>query len=177
MIEPLIRTDSVPYTRSVPALGGAQSAAVPENGAQGSAAVPESGAQNASASGAEGAAKIGSTRRNMDSYECQTCEERTYQDGSDDPGVSFKTPTKITPGQEASAVRAHEMEHVTRNQESAKQEGREVVSQSVTYSTGICPECGRVYISGGTTRTVTKAQVDQTYGTEEGSAPRFEALA
>ena len=32
--------------------------------------------------------------------ECQTCQERKYQDGSDDPGVSFKAPgsgTKCAP--------------------------------------------------------------------------------
>ena len=32
-----------------------------------------------------------------------------------------------------------------------------MVSQSVTYHTAICPECGRAYVSGGTTRTVTAA--------------------
>ncbi len=89
--------------------------------------------------------------------ECQTCKERKYQDGSDDPGVSFKTPTNVDPSQAASAVRGHEMEHVTREQAKAQQEDRKVVSQSVTYHTGICPECGDVYVSGGTTRTVTKA--------------------
>ena len=39
--------------------------------------------------------------------------------------------------------------------------GRKVVSQSVTYHTGICPECGRFYIEGGTTRTVTAADNDE----------------
>ncbi|MDP4125178.1 MAG: hypothetical protein Q8917_19135, partial [Bacillota bacterium] len=38
----------------------------------------------------------------------------------------------------------------------ASAEGRKVVSQSVTLHTGVCPECGRVYVSGGETRTVTK---------------------
>ena len=32
-----------------------------------------------------------------------------------------------------------------------------MVSQSVTLHTDICPECGKVFISGGTTRTVTAA--------------------
>ena len=44
--------------------------------------------------------------------ECQTCEERKYQDGSDDMGVSFQTPTNIKPEQAASAVRGHEKGHV-----------------------------------------------------------------
>lgn len=90
--------------------------------------------------------------------ECQTCENRKYQDGSDDPGVSFKTATHIAPEQSASKVRGHELEHVGRERAEAMREGREVVSQSVTYQTNICPECGDVYVSGGTTRTVTAAQ-------------------
>lgn len=97
----------------------------------------------------------------MEEGECQTCKERKYQDGSDDPGVSFKTPTNIAPEQAASAVRGHENEHVVREQAKARQEGRRVVNQSVTYHTAICPECGKVYVSGGTTRTVTKAADSQ----------------
>ncbi len=89
--------------------------------------------------------------------ECQTCKERKYQDGSDDPGVSFKTASHIDPNQAASVVRGHEQEHVVREQAKAAREDREVVSQSVTLHTGICPECGRTYVSGGTTRTVTRA--------------------
>ena len=98
--------------------------------------------------------------------ECQTCKERKYQDGSDDAGVSFKTPTQIDPDQAASAVRGHEMEHVYREQAKAQREDRKVVSQSVTYHTAICPECGRAYVSGGTTRTVTAAKKEP----EDGAA-------
>lgn len=97
----------------------------------------------------------------MEEGECQTCKERKYQDGSDDPGVSFKTPTKIAPEQAAAAVRGHENEHVVREQGKAQREDRKVVSQSVTYHTAICPECGKAYVSGGTTETVTKANTDQ----------------
>jgi hypothetical protein len=86
---------------------------------------------------------------------CQTCARRKYQDGSDDPGVSFKMPTKVDPSVAHARVRGHEMEHVVRETAKAKKEGRKVVSQTVTYHTAICPECGRVYTSGGTTRTVT----------------------
>ena len=96
----------------------------------------------------------------MEEGECETCKERKYQDGSDDPGVSFKTPTHIGPNQAAAAVRGHENEHVVREQAKAQQEDRKVVSQSVTYHTDICPECGKTYVSGGTTRTVTKANTD-----------------
>ena len=52
-------------------------------------------------------------------------------------------------------MRGHEQEHVVREQAAAKREGREVVQQSVTLHNAICPECGKVYTSGGTTRTTT----------------------
>ena len=97
----------------------------------------------------------------MEEAECQTCKNRKYQDGSDDPGVSFKNPTNIAPEQAASAVRGHEMEHVVREQAKAQREDRRVVQQSVTLHTDICPECGDVFISGGTTRTTTKANPQQ----------------
>lgn len=91
-----------------------------------------------------------------DSGECQTCKNRKYQDGSDDPGVSFKSAAKIAPEAAASTVRSHEMEHVYRNRAKAAREDKKVVSQSVVLKSAICPECGKAYISGGETRTVTK---------------------
>lgn len=100
---------------------------------------------------------IKDARETMEEGECQTCERRKYQDGSDDPGVSFKTPTNLSPEQAAAAVRGHEQEHVVREQAQAAREDRHVVSQSVTLHTDICPECGRVYVSGGVTRTTTAA--------------------
>lgn len=112
------------------------------------------------------------TKRVNDTGECQTCKNRKYQDGSDDPGVSFKTPTNISPERAASAVRGHEMEHVTRERSEAAREDRKVVSQSVTYHSAICPECGDVYISGGTTRTTTKSkgtEPEQLYAKQEAS--------
>lgn len=101
-----------------------------------------------------------SAREVFEDGECQTCENRKYQDGSDDPGVSFKTATKLSPEEAATAVRGHEMEHVTREQAKASREDRQVISQSVTIKTAICPECGTVYTAGGTTRTVTKGNTD-----------------
>ena len=97
----------------------------------------------------------------MEDAKCETCEKRKYQDGSDDPGVSFKTAQHVDPDMAQSAVRGHEQEHVTRERAEAEREGRKVVSQTVTYHTGICPECGRFYIEGGTTRTVTAADNDK----------------
>ena len=114
----------------------------------------------------------------MEEGQCQTCKERKYQDGSNDPGVSYQTPTNIDPTQAASAVRGHEQEHVVREQARAKREGREVVNQSVTLHTDICPECGKVYISGGTTRTTTReAQVAQLYQQQEEQPSLFQAVA
>lgn len=92
--------------------------------------------------------------------ECQTCSERKYQDVSNDPGVSFKTPAQIAPQNAGAAVMSHEQEHVRHETAKASKENREVVSQSVTIHTSICPECGTSYVSGGTTRTVTKADND-----------------
>lgn len=93
----------------------------------------------------------------LEEGKCETCEQRKYQDGSDDVSVSYQSPTRIDPDMAASAVRGHEMEHVAHEQAKAQREDRKVVSQSVTLHTDICPECGKSYISGGTTRTVTKA--------------------
>ncbi len=135
-------------------------------------------ADSADAASALGKAK--SPQEVMAEGECQTCKERKYQDGSDDPGVSFKTPSHIGPDQAASAVRGHENEHVVREQSKARQEGRKVVSQSVTLHSDICPECGKVYISGGTTRTVTKAGAGQQADPQQqGQDPRtpFSAVA
>lgn len=117
-----------------------------------------------------------------DDGECQTCENRRYQDGSDDPGVSFKSATKISPEAASSAVRGHEMEHVYRNRAKAEREGREIVSQSVTIKTGICPECGKPYVAGGETRTVTRAKQDDRFnaGLEDDSQQKgryFSAIA
>ena len=94
--------------------------------------------------------------------ECETCKNRKYQDGSDDPGVSFKTASKIT-GNAEGAVRAHENEHVTRNQAKAEREGKEIVYQSVRIKHGICPECGASYVSGGETTTVTRTKTEDLY--------------
>ena len=103
----------------------------------------------------------------MEEGECQTCKERKYQDGSDDSSVSYQTPTHIDADYAPAAVRGHELEHVAHEQAKAQREDRKVVSQTVTLHTDICPECGRVYVSGGTTRTVTKADNTEAPAREE----------
>lgn len=88
--------------------------------------------------------------------ECKTCKERKYRDVSSDPGVSFKTPTHISPALAGVAVASHENEHVVNERAKAEREGKEVIYQNVQIFTSICPECGRVYVSGGKTTTITR---------------------
>lgn len=94
--------------------------------------------------------KIGKT---SSPQECQTCKERKYQDASNE-NVSFKAATHISPEAAGAAVMAHEGEHVANAYEKAAQGKGEVVSASVSIHTAICPECGRSYVSGGTTSTM-----------------------
>lgn len=90
---------------------------------------------------------------------CETCSNRKYTDGSNDPGVSFKTPTKLSPSQAATAVASHENEHVVRNNAKAQRDGN-VARSSVRLFTSVCPECGISYVSGGETRTTTKKKAE-----------------
>ena len=92
---------------------------------------------------------------NASGEECQTCKNRKYVDGSDEM-VSYKSPTRIAPGNAASAVRAHEQEHVNNAYSKAATNNGKVVRASVTLHTSVCPECGRSYVSGGTTSTQIK---------------------
>jgi len=100
--------------------------------------------------------------------ECQTCKNRRYVDSSNDSGVSFKAPGYISPESSGAVVAAHEYEHVTNSTLKASQSGKKVVSQNVQLFTGVCPECGRVYVAGGKTTTVTasssKSEYDKSIG-------------
>lgn len=87
--------------------------------------------------------------------ECETCKNRKYKDGSDEM-VSFKSPTHVAPEGAAAAVRAHEQEHVSNAYSKAANQNGKVVSASVSIHTAVCPECGRTYVSGGTTHTQIK---------------------
>lgn len=115
-----------------------------------------------SVSGVSGTEKAGAVSGDKDSIkkpgrrsapkDCKTCKERKYQDGSNE-NVSFKTPQRVSPGSAGALVRAHEGEHVANAYSKAKEGGGKVVQASVSIQTAICPECGRIYVSGGTTRT------------------------
>lgn len=91
--------------------------------------------------------------------ECETCANRKYQDGSDEM-VSFKSATHISPDAAATAVRAHEGEHVSNAYDKAAKNDGEVVNASVAIHTSVCPECGRTYVSGGTTTTTIRYNND-----------------
>lgn len=87
--------------------------------------------------------------------DCETCKKRKYQDGSDEM-VSFKSAAHISPESAAARVRAHEQEHVSNAYNKAAKDNGKVISASVSIHTAICPECGRTYVSGGTTHTQIK---------------------
>lgn len=90
---------------------------------------------------------------NSGQMECQTCATRTYKDGSNEM-VSYKAPTHISPEAAGAAVRAHEQEHVANAYNKAAKHGNaQVLNASVSIRTSTCPECGRSYVSGGTTTT------------------------
>ena len=105
--------------------------------------------------------------------ECETCKNRRYQDGSDEM-VSFKTPGKISPEESYAKVSAHEQEHVTNAVAEGSKPGKELISANVSLKTALCPECGKAYVAGGTTRTMMK-----TYGEDPFSKNQkaFEAEA
>jgi hypothetical protein len=52
----------------------------------------------------------------------------------------------------AAAVIAHEEQHVQHNAQEAAREGMKATS-TVQIHSAVCPECGRIYVSGGTTTT------------------------
>ena len=110
------------------------------------------GAANTSTSNPD---EIKKTGRKSSPEECQTCKERKYQDGSDE-NVSFKSATHISPESAGARVRAHEQEHVSNAYKKAAQKDGKVINASVSIHTAICSECGRTYVSGGTTNTTIK---------------------
>lgn len=124
--------------------------------------LPSVVAAQAKAKGLDGQEQTGSAKKHdgftgtVPDCQCEACRSRRYQDGSDDGGVSFQSPTNIDPSAVPAKVRAHEMEHVRREQFKAKEDGRKVIYQSVQIKTAVCPECGKTYVSGGKTRTVTR---------------------
>ena len=97
------------------------------------------------------------------SAECQTCKNRKYKDGSDEM-VSFKTPGRISAEESYSKVMAHEQEHVSNAIAEGSKPGKQLLSATVTLRMAVCPECGRSYVSGGTTNTVMRTYNEDPYG-------------
>ncbi|MBO6108297.1 MAG: hypothetical protein J6P16_02705 [Eubacterium sp.] len=104
--------------------------------------------------------------------ECETCKNRKYVDGSDEGDVSFKAPAHIDPSSSASRVMSHEMEHVANARAEDAKENKELLSVSVSLHTAVCPECGRVYVAGGTTKT----QMRTTSGGDDRNDPAKQML-
>ncbi len=92
---------------------------------------------------------------------CETCSTRRYQDNSMDSGVSFQSPTRISPQQASSTVVSHEKEHFTREAVKAEVENKDVLVNSIRIHSAICPECGKAYVSGGETTTVTRTRKNE----------------
>lgn len=105
--------------------------------------------------------------------ECQTCKNRRYQDGSDEM-VSFKTPGRISPEESYAKVMGHEKEHVANAVAEGNEENKQLLSATVSLKMAVCPECGRTYIAGGTTRTTMRVYADDPYSQNQKS---FEAEA
>ncbi len=95
--------------------------------------------------------------------ECQTCKNRKYVDGSNEPDVSFKTPGNISPEQSYAKVSAHEREHVSNAIAKGSKPGAKLISANVTLKMGVCPECGRTYVAGGVTNTQIKYNESNPY--------------
>lgn len=95
--------------------------------------------------------------------ECQTCKNRKYVDGSNEGNVSFKTPGHISPEVSGAVVMSHEKEHVANAVSEGNKPGKRLVSATVSLQTAICPECGRAYVAGGTTRTTMATYSDNPY--------------
>jgi len=109
--------------------------------------------------------------------ECQTCKNRKYVDGSNDPGVSFKAPTHIASEAAAAQVSAHEYEHVQNAYGEAFQNGKKVLIATVQIHMATCPECGKVYVAGGTTKTVTADKSRNEYDQQQGKGRMLDRRA
>ena len=110
--------------------------------------------------GVDAAGKVETSGGAKGATEGQTCENRKYQDGSNEM-VSFKSAQHISPMASASRVRAHEQEHVSNAFTKAAQDNGKVLQASVTLKTAVCPECGRTYVAGGKTTTKIKYENEE----------------
>lgn len=127
---------------------------------------------------ASGIGKVGagSQSKEIGEEECETCAERKYQDVSNDCSVSFQTPQHISPQASAAVVRSHEQEHVSHAVAEGKEENKELLSTTVNLHVAFCPECGRAYVSGGTTTTRIREVAENPYNQND-AASKKEAMS
>lgn len=123
---------------------------------------PMQGVSGVNGIGATGEEQTAGRVQGTGKTECQTCKERKYQDGSDEM-VSFKSAAHISPESAGTRVRAHEQEHVSNAYKKAAKDDGKVLMASVRIHTSVCPECGRSYVSGGTTATKIQYKQDNPY--------------
>ena len=148
-------------TGSASASSSANTAAASSNSASAAASTQTADSTSKASSDGKtvvnpGQSEIKQPGRKSSPSECQTCKNRKYQDGSNESNVSFKSAQHIDPASAYSEVSAHEGEHVSNAYNKAREGNGEVVQASVAIHTAICPECGRIYVSGGTTTTQIK---------------------
>lgn len=148
-------------TGSASASSSANTAAASSNSASAAASTQTADSTSKASSDGKtvvnpGQSEIKQPGRRSSPSECQTCKNRKYQDGSNESNVSFKSAQHIDPASAYSEVSAHEGEHVSNAYNKAREGNGEVVQASVAIHTAICPECGRTYVSGGTTTTQIK---------------------
>lgn len=105
----------------------------------------------------------GAVEKSEKKGECQTCKNRKYVDGSNEGNVSFKTPGHISPEASGAVVMAHEKEHVANAVNEGNKANKELISATVSLQMAVCPECGRAYVAGGTTRTTMATYSDNPY--------------
>lgn len=106
---------------------------------------------------------VDSSSRVHRTTECETCKNRKYMDGSNE-NVSFKTPGHIAPGESYGKVMAHEQEHVANAiAKTSSSKDANLVSVSVSLKMGVCPECGRTYVAGGTTSSLISYEESNPY--------------
>ncbi len=80
-------------------------------------------------------------------------ETVTYQDGSNDSGVSFQYAQPVSAIQSQFAVRQHELSHIRRDTSEAILNGQKVLT-SVRLHRGVNPSTGKPYVSGGQARII-----------------------
>lgn len=105
------------------------------------------------------AAGKNASAKKADNGACETCKSRKYQDGSNDAGVSFKTPGHIAPENAAAKVLSHEQEHINIAMNEAKAEDKELISHSIRIYSATCSECGKSYVAGGEAKTTMRTTV------------------